>query len=369
MNPSSGAASDSLRDTLLDALLLRPGLRTNYAEDVRWLFQLRLWDWLEECGYSVSREYNDGLHLRRDSIQLFSGIPLVYETGIQAHPHHELDFEYCQRYFCMNDYSYQAMNYAHGRRKVAQPADYVTSGPLSLGSFGAVLKQRRTGNVPPLPDGLRSSAYAEAPFKRAQCILAWLGVWFDSAALPSALVRKIKDTPSIDHGWPEDKGRWPWSSWVGNKVRLHYGKPGDDEAELRQTLSFAPKGKPVSEEILFRSVRDIFGAEAVKRRYRGRELQGLELDIWVPALRLGFEYQGEQHQKQVKHWHGEDGLQRQQERDARKKELCERLGYRVLFFYPNDWLDRVSVLRKLRQATILLPEYTRGLACAAVNDD
>lgn len=344
-------------DALLDALRLRPGLRTNYAEDVRWLLQLRLWDWLEECGYPVSREYNDGLRLRRNSIQLFPGVPLMYETGVRARPHHELDAEYCRRYFCLNDYSYQAMNYAHGRRKVAQPADYVTRGPLSLGSFGAVVAHKQTGKVPPLPGGLRSSSYAEAPFKRTQCILAWLGVWLDSVALPSALVQQIEDIPSIDHGWPEDKGRWPWSSWASNKVRLHYGKPGDDEATLRKELGFNPLGQPVSEEILYRSVSEIFGADAVRRRYRGRELQGLEIDVWVPALRLGFEYQGEQHQKQVKHWHGEDGLQQQKERDARKKELCERLGYQVLFFDPNDWLDRISVLQKLRRANILQPEY------------
>lgn len=344
-------------DTLLDALRLRPGLRTNYAEDVRWLFQLRLWDWLEQCGHPVTREYNDGLHLRRDAIRLSPGTPLVYETGVQASPRHALDSEYCQRYFCLNDYSYEAMNYAHGRRKVAQPADYVTTGPLSLGSFGAVMAHRQTGEVPPLPGGLRSSSYADAPFKRTQCILAWLGVWLDGSALPSTLVRKIDDIPSIDHGWPEDKGRWPWSSWASNKVRLHYGKPGDDEAALRKELGFNPLGQPVSEEILYRSVGEVFGADAIMRRYRGRELQGLEIDVWVPALRLGFEYQGEQHSKHVKHWHGEDGLQRQKERDARKKAICEQLGYRIFYFYPQDWLDRVTVVQKLRAANALVPEF------------
>lgn len=148
-----------------------------------------------------------------------------------------------------------------------------------------------------------------------------------------------------------------YAPWYGCKVAAHYGKPGDDAANLRQTLGFAPKGKPVSEEILYRSVCEIFGAQTVRRRYRGHELQGLELDIWVPDLRLGFEYQGEQHTKHVKLWHGEDGLQLQQERDARKKRLCKQLGYRIFYFYPNEWLGKASVLERLRAANAIEPQW------------
>lgn len=346
-------------DTLLDALRLRAGLRINYAEDVRWLFQLRLWDWLEQVGYPVTREHNNGLNLRRDSICQLPGAALVYETDVKASPHHILDAEYCRRYFCLDDYSFQAMNYAHHRRVHAQPADYVARGPLSLGSFGAVVARKHLGDVPRLPGALRTSAYAEAPFRRTRSILAWLGVWLDTEALPRAFVRQIQSLPAIEHGWPEDKGR-RHGSWFGHKVALHYGKPGDDEATVRQALGFKPKGGFVSEEILYRSACEIFSPAAVKRRYRGRELQGLEIDIWMPALRLGLEYQGEQHTKHVPLWHGQDGLQRQQERDERKRLLCTQLGYRILYFFPHDWLDKTSVLQRIRRENIVQPEFEPG---------
>lgn len=43
----------------------------------------------------------------------------------------------------------------------------------------------------------------------------------------------------------------------------------------------------------------------------------MQLDIWIPALKVAFEYQGEQHYKPV-HWMGKD-LAQQQTRDEEKK--------------------------------------------------
>lgn len=53
-------------------------------------------------------------------------------------------------------------------------------------------------------------------------------------------------------------------------------------------------------------------------------LDGLELDGYNEALRLAFEYQGEQHYLYIPHFHrgGEEDLHAQQERDRRKAELC-----------------------------------------------
>lgn len=349
-------AEQPLHAVLFDALRLRRGLCTNYAEDVRWLFQLRLWDWLAQQGYAVVRAHNDGTYLRREAIELRQDAPLVYPASGPRGTHVTLDAAFCQRYFGFGDYSYEALNYAHTQRASAQPSDYVADGPLSLGSFGVILNGRPAGDVPALPDALRTSVYARVPFRRTQSILAWLGVWFDGSALPRTWIEHVNVLPRIDHGWPRHKGRW-FGSWSGRKVALHYDRLRQSEESVRRELGFAPLGKPVSEEILYRSVGEIFGDEAVLRRYRGRELQGLELDVWVPAMKLGFEYQGEQHTKHVPLWHGEDGLQRQRARDERKKLLCAQLGYRVLYFHPNDWLDRTSVLQRLRRENIVQPKF------------
>jgi hypothetical protein len=68
----------------------------------------------------------------------------------------------------------------------------------------------------------------------------------------------------------------------------------------------------------------------VIHHYRGAELEGLELDIWIPELRLGIEYQGEQHYNVVTHWGGKEGLGKRIANDHKKKRLCKSLGYHLI---------------------------------------
>ncbi|MBK8172840.1 MAG: hypothetical protein IPK60_21230 [Sandaracinaceae bacterium] len=71
-----------------------------------------------------------------------------------------------------------------------------------------------------------------------------------------------------------------------------------------------------------------------------KELEGLELDVWVPELRLGIEYQGEQHYEAIKHWGGGEGLAKRQSND-RKAGLCKQLGYTLIEFRFDEGVDRV----------------------------
>lgn len=352
----SQAELHPLEACLEDALRLPPQWRTTYVEDVRWLFQQRLWDWLQAQGLPVRRQYVSVLRINQGQAFRFPGHPLAYTctTGRRA----IIDAKFCFPYG-FEEHSTGAINYRHPCKEVHSPADFVSAGPLSLGSFAVVLERLPVAVVPALPGALRCCGRVETRLNKSWSVQAWLGVWFNAQALPApALARLRALTQSV---CPPPKLKM--CVYEYSKFMLHYGQPSDDEDELRERLGFAPKGKPVSEEILYRSVCEIFGADAVRRRYRGRELQGLELDVWVPALRLGFEYQGEQHERKVAHWHGEDGLERQQQRDKRKKVLCKKLGYRLVYFYPNDWLDRVSVLRRLRQIDAL-PMPCQWLTCA-----
>jgi len=51
-------------------------------------------------------------------------------------------------------------------------------------------------------------------------------------------------------------------------------------------------------------------------------VDGLELDGYCKNLNIAFEYNGEQHYKIFKHWHGKNGFSLQKDRDRKKKELC-----------------------------------------------
>jgi hypothetical protein len=54
------------------------------------------------------------------------------------------------------------------------------------------------------------------------------------------------------------------------------------------------------------------------------------LDIWIPTHGVGIEYHGLQHFQSVEFFGGEEAFRRGQERDQRKRALCEKSGLRLV---------------------------------------
>lgn len=121
-----------------------------------------------------------------------------------------------------------------------------------------------------------------------------------------------------------------------NEARAHFGFPAIGE-------------RWTSETILFRVVEALVAPREVVHHYRGKELGGLELDVWVPELRLGIEYQGEQHYEAIKHWGGDEGLARRQSNDRRKRALCKQLGYTLIEFRFDEELTEAAVQSRLKR--------------------
>jgi hypothetical protein len=69
----------------------------------------------------------------------------------------------------------------------------------------------------------------------------------------------------------------------------------------------------------------------------GANNQPMQLDVYIPQLKLGFEYQGEQHYS-YHFLYGDPQLQ--QRRDAEKKAKCVEVGI-TLIEIPY-WWDRKS---------------------------
>jgi hypothetical protein len=82
-------------------------------------------------------------------------------------------------------------------------------------------------------------------------------------------------------------------------------------------------------------------------------LQGLELDGYCEELGIAFEYNGEQHYVLRPAWHknGVKDLEQQQERDARKAELCENNSI-VLVVIPYTIQDKVAFIAKALEGII-----------------
>jgi len=120
------------------------------------------------------------------------------------------------------------------------------------------------------------------------------------------------------------------------------------ENEVREKFAYPRIGeKWISETTLFKVVSSIFSPMVVFHHYRGIELQGLELDIWIPGLKVGIEYQGEQHFQAIEHWGGEEGLRKRQENDKKKRLLCEKVGYTLIEFHHLEELSEEAIRKKL----------------------
>lgn len=100
---------------------------------------------------------------------------------------------------------------------------------------------------------------------------------------------------------------------------------------VRQEFGFRKVGEGwVSETILYQIVRRIFSEDEIQFHSRPEWLNGLELDIYIPQLKLAFEYQGQQHFHAVEVWGGAGALKLLQKRDARKVEICTQQKVKLL---------------------------------------
>ena len=123
------------------------------------------------------------------------------------------------------------------------------------------------------------------------------------------------------------------------------------ENELRERFGYPKVGHQwVVETTVYKAICRLFPDYQAVRHYRGRELEGLELDIWLPDLKVGVEYQGEQHYKPVKHWGGKAGLERRIANDRRKRVLCKKLGYHLVEVKYTEELSDQLLKDKLAAA-------------------
>lgn len=125
------------------------------------------------------------------------------------------------------------------------------------------------------------------------------------------------------------------------------------ENTVRERFGIRPMGfGSTGESMLFQIVRRLFPGNAVHRCARPDFLQGLELDVFVPAMLLGFEFQGQQHYNPVEHWGGEAGLRKLQERDRRKKEMCRTHGVKLIEVKFDEQLTEQHLLERISECRL-----------------
>jgi len=99
----------------------------------------------------------------------------------------------------------------------------------------------------------------------------------------------------------------------------------------------------VSETALFGLLRNRFGDVTQVLQHHTAEWLGRQhLDIFLPELGIGIEYQGEQHVRGVDYFGGDDAFARTAKRDAAKVMKCRRAGVRLLFVFHDEKLDEAA---------------------------
>ncbi|MFC1467308.1 hypothetical protein ACFLQY_01260 [Verrucomicrobiota bacterium] len=157
-----------------------------------------------------------------------------------------------------------------------------------------------------------------------------------------------------------------WSNIKLEEGKLHQElkrNAGKSQRELnnffenitREEFGFRKIGDAfVSESLLHKIVCNIYPSEEILRHHRPAWLNGLELDIFIPALKVGLEYQGQQHFHPIKAWGGKKALQGVQERDAQKLDTCQSKGITLIAIDYTEPLTKAHVSHRLNTGTYTL---------------
>ena len=101
----------------------------------------------------------------------------------------------------------------------------------------------------------------------------------------------------------------------------------------------------LNEMRLFKFLNDNLKTEVVCQ-YKADWLKGQSIDIFIPELNIGVEYQGIQHFKPVNFFGGIKKFEYTKEKDKEKYEKCLEHGVKLLYFsreknIPNDYLNTI----------------------------
>lgn len=125
------------------------------------------------------------------------------------------------------------------------------------------------------------------------------------------------------------------------------------ENEIREERGLPKIGEGwISETLLYYKIKKTFEDYHVVQHGKPSWLGLQHFDIFMPELNIAIEYQGTQHQKPVDYFGGEIAFEKGQERDIRKKRLCEENGCFLFYVYPDDDIEKF--LKEMKKKIIEL---------------
>lgn len=86
-------------------------------------------------------------------------------------------------------------------------------------------------------------------------------------------------------------------------------------------------------------------------QFRPRWLEPQNLDIFIPSINVGIEYQGIQHYESIDFFGGEEAFAYRQKLDARKKNLCEVNGLKLVAWPYTEAITETNLKKHLANVT------------------
>lgn len=195
----------------------------------------------------------------------------------------------------------------------------------------------------------------------------------NGSTCPVCMNRKITSENNLFSLFPELKEEWdfernkeinPTKISAGSKLKAWWICKRDNEHTWFSAIKDRTQkesGCPicsiklnVSETKMLELLKKIFKNIEIRYRYKPKWLKRMELDVFIPSLKLGFEYQGIQHFKPIDFFGGEETYIAQAERDKLKKQICDEEGINLIYVYHDESLSRELLESKIIDAGINL---------------
>ncbi|MEP1420909.1 MAG: hypothetical protein ABJK59_03960, partial [Erythrobacter sp.] len=97
----------------------------------------------------------------------------------------------------------------------------------------------------------------------------------------------------------------------------------------------------IAETQLYYEVKEALADEEVIQHGRPKWLGRQHLDVYLPNKRVALEYQGEQHDRPIAFFGGEEAFKKNLERDRRKLSKCRSNGVRIIYVRQGHSLDEI----------------------------
>lgn len=135
------------------------------------------------------------------------------------------------------------------------------------------------------------------------------------------------------------------------KISIEQGINERDAENVVREMKGIPKigERWINETMLFNYIDIMFPEHVVKREASPDWLDQQRLDIYIPAINLAVEYQGQQHYKAVELFGGKEGLKKTKERDILKARKCKQQKVDLIYFTYKDNLSEKLVGHRLKK--------------------